>query len=694
MFLWSVINQLFFSKRMALPSLHTLMWLIHLIDIIPAQHRFPLDDSGPGFQRLANSPAYIDKTLSIEEFLEHSGNARLITAPAGFGKSLHLRMLQDFFQIPLNKNGSEIPKEWSTAFKIFRSKKIGHSKFLDDFGTRGVVFFDLTVLYGFDNIAEYFAKFRNVLEKAFKQHMYLIQNARSELDFSLNRQVFERCGVLDPYLRINSSTLEVCGSELVQLVQTHFRRRVLLLIDAVSAPFEWVLSNPNTNVWTTKKDCDLDCITDSLQLFISSLVKGNHQVWRSYLTAITGFDMPHNESINNVEFASIFTSRKLAVGFGFTQSELEELTTIFGMNSEHKIVLQRYLKGYSIYQNDESEDVGPIYCPGFVAEYLGEGRGRPRLTPDFAVDYSSLRRLNPFKNLLSPKLFGNQIIRSLKPNTEIQIKNISKIPFKDLMLLREAEITGATKHLKKIQDYFLFYLVEHGYYTGKYIGEKLSIKISNKIARLSLRHEITKIEYYREYLGCSDTAIQEFSDSIDSFDGTQKALDNVKSLVTKTFHRGLVAKLPESELEISAPIYSFLVRSNNANESITDYDDFGDIFVPVPKISGNKTTIIHPPNEVAGLDVTYVKRKNGLGILFGTEFDKEPNKYDVDESYSTAQQILKKMVAMRYYTYFAKDRFKRTALISIHMNLTHVSCCSLYNSFDINSKSRMKMMSS
>ncbi|CAH0394799.1 unnamed protein product [Bemisia tabaci] len=663
-----------------------ILWLTYLMEALTAQHQFPSEEKSE-FRRLAEGSNYVDKTLLIEEALEHPRDARLIMAPSGFGKSLHLSMLRDFFQIPMNENGTEQPKEQARSFKIFSSKKIGRSKFFGEFGTRGVVFLDLSILNDFNNLTEYLVKFRRVIQKAFEQHMYLIRDPRSELDAYLNRHIFERCGILDPTLPVNCSTLESCGSDLPQMVKSHVDKGVLLLIDAVSTPFERILDNRNKGVWPvayTRKhpigqDDDLDRIIGSLQLFLSSVVKGNHGVWRSYLTAITGFEVPYNESIINVEFASIFTSRKLATGYGFTQEDLEEFISTSGMSAEQKTNLQEYLEGYSIFQKNESEIVGPIYCPGLVTKYLAEDRGKPLGTPVIAVNYSSLRSLTPFKNLLSPKLFGNQIIKSLKPDFEIEIKNNSRIQFENWLRLREAEQTGAIKHFKKNQNIFLLYLLEHGYFRGQYIGKKLSIKISNKIARLSLRDAITKVEYYQEYLGCSDTAIHEFRDSIDSIDGKQNTLNNLIESIENTFWRGFVVKPPKPELEISAPIYTFLVRSSG-NERIEEYND---IFLPRPN---KEAKTIQSLSGATGFDVVLVKRKNDFGILLGTEFDKRPSTYYASEDISSAPQILQQMIDLQYHTYFAKKMLKNRALISIHINLTHVSCCALYNSYDVNNK--------
>jgi hypothetical protein len=66
---------------------------------------------------------YFDKTLFIKDFIESENKLMLITYPDGSGKEIMVDMLQNFFEIDVDRKTGKKPDDVSQtkAFKIFNS---------------------------------------------------------------------------------------------------------------------------------------------------------------------------------------------------------------------------------------------------------------------------------------------------------------------------------------------------------------------------------------------------------------------------------------------------------------------------------------------------------------------------------------------------------------------------------------------
>jgi len=64
------------------------------------------------FEKLLHkSNVFVDKSILLRELLDDGNDTLLITRPRRWGKSLNMSMMQKFFEIEVDKNGTQLPEE-------------------------------------------------------------------------------------------------------------------------------------------------------------------------------------------------------------------------------------------------------------------------------------------------------------------------------------------------------------------------------------------------------------------------------------------------------------------------------------------------------------------------------------------------------------------------------------------------------
>lgn len=277
---------------------------------------------------------FIDKTFLIRELLKTTATkVTLITRPRRFGKTLAMSMLQQFFDIRVDGRklfeGLEIIKnescceEWMNQYPV--------------------LFLTLKNIDGltFDNA---YGQLKYEISELYKEHSYLLKSEKTD------QQEAETFRLLQGR---KGDEIEVQRSLqfLMQLMQKHYGKQVILLLDEYDVP----LTKASSHGYYKE-------MLEVLRLMLSTALKDNSSL---QFAVLTGCLRISKESIftgvNNFTTDTV-SDHRYNEFFGFTQKEVQRLLLDAG-HSEQMEVVKRWYDGYR-FGNLE------IYCPWDVLNYV------------------------------------------------------------------------------------------------------------------------------------------------------------------------------------------------------------------------------------------------------------------------------------------------------------------------------------
>ena len=286
---------------------------------------------------------YVDKTRLIEQLLAQWGEVNLFTRPRRFGKSLNMSMFQHFFEI-----GSK--RELFDGLEISNNLKL-----CDEYqGKYPVVSISLKGINGttYEEARGFLVKTIN--EEARRLSFLSGSPKLDETDQELLKQLKKK--------EMSNDSLVYSIRELTELLEKHYEKKVIVLIDEYDVP----LAKANENGYY-----------DEMVLLIRNLFENGLKTNKSLKFAIlTGCLRVAKESIftglNNFKIYSI-TDKNFDETFGFTDSEVRELLEYYGQEEYYDTVKSWY-DGYRF------GDV-EVYCPWDVINFCSDHRTDPGLAP-------------------------------------------------------------------------------------------------------------------------------------------------------------------------------------------------------------------------------------------------------------------------------------------------------------------------
>ena len=416
---------------------------------------------------------YIDKTKLIKELLSNWAEVNLFTRPRRFGKSLNMSMLRCFFEIgtdPHIFDGLEIAKETELC-----------EQYMGKFPVISVSLKGINAT-SFETACKMAA---GLVNEAARKHIYLLESR--ELEKS-EKKTFEL--LLDSRMKEQ----EVCNSlrVLSELLQKHYRQKVVLLIDEYDVPLAKAFANGY-----------YDQMVVLVQNMFGQWLKTNYSL---QFAVLTGCLRVAKESIftglNNLKVLSIADVR-FDEYFGFTDAQVKELLAYYGLSGAYGDVKDWY-DGYQFGN-------AHIYCPWDVLNYCDLLRADPQAPPQ---DYWS-------------NTSGNDIIRHFiqyagKGTTKQELER----------LVAGEAVTKKVRNDLTYRD--LYRSVEHiwsvlyttGYLTlrGKPDGDLYSLVIPNMEIRKIFTEQI--MEYFNETVKQDGTAVEQFCQALQNGDaqGVQEQL--------------------------------------------------------------------------------------------------------------------------------------------------------------------------
>ena len=170
---------------------------------------------------------YVDKTLFIKELLQNWGKVNLFTRPRRFGKSLNMSMLKRFFEIGGNP-------------KLFEGLKIAREKELCEkyMGKFPVISVSLKSVGGL-NFKAASAALKNIIGKEAMRFQFLLESERlSEAEKNSYKRLIKIGTTSEAIYDITDATLIDSLQTLSQLLEKHYGRKVIILIDEYDVPLD------------------------------------------------------------------------------------------------------------------------------------------------------------------------------------------------------------------------------------------------------------------------------------------------------------------------------------------------------------------------------------------------------------------------------------------------------------------------
>lgn len=268
---------------------------------------------------------YIDKTRLIEKLLDNWGKANLFTRPRRFGKTLNMSMLESFFSI-------------DTDLELFEGLYISERKDLcEEYMGKFPV---LSVSLKNIDAADYEtarAMTVKIINLEARRLQFLMQSKKLT---AFDKEEFTRL----LQRQMDDDTLFYSLQELTELLNKHYGKKVILLIDEYDVP----LAKANEAGY-------YDQMVMLLRNLFGTVLKTNENLHFAVLTGclrvakesiFTGLNNFNVNSITDVDFDEYF---------GFTDMEVKQLLSDYNQE-EHYETVKEWYDGYRFGNID-------VYCP-------------------------------------------------------------------------------------------------------------------------------------------------------------------------------------------------------------------------------------------------------------------------------------------------------------------------------------------
>lgn len=477
-----------------------------------------------GFEKIrTNDFYYVDKTMFIAELLQNWGEVNLFTRPRRFGKSLNMSMLKSFFEIGSDK-------------MLFEGLKITQEKALckEYMGKFPVISISLKSVDGLSFEAAS-AALRTVIGNEAGRFRFLLESDMlDEEDKNAYRRLIRVEMESEASYAMSDSTLTDSLKTLSRLLVRHYGRKVILLIDEYDVPLDKafqagyyeemvsLIRNLFSNALKTNDDLQFSVLTGCLRISKESIFTG----------------------LNNLNVMTV-SDPYFCDSFGFTDSEVKELLSYYGLENVHETVRDWY-DGYQFGN-------ASVYCPWDVIKYvqilLRDKEAEPENYWANTSENSIVRRLlsradQTTRDEIEQLVNGGMIVKSIR----------QEITYKDI----EASIDNVWSVL-----YSTGYLTSRGRLPGK----RLRLVLPNQEVK-ELFIELVK-DWFRETTRADSSRINRFCDAFPAGDVSviQEMLHDylwdsisvrdaaVRMNMKENFYHGMVLGLLQSQ-------ENWLVQSN------------------------------------------------------------------------------------------------------------------------------------
>ena len=340
---------------------------------------------------------YVDKTGLIKTLLENPGKVNLFTRPRRFGKTLNMSMLKYFFEagsdvMPFNNitlfDGLEISKEKELC-EEYMGKFPVISITLK--GATGESFDDAKVML------------RRIIGKEAMRFRFLLESDRID---DAERSQYEALVSMDKTgaFTMSDELLKDSLQTLSQLLQKHYDRDVIMLIDEYDVPLDKAYQSGYYN-----------SMVELVKILFGNAFKTNDSL---KFAVLTGCLRISKESIfTGLNNFNVYTVKDVQYNeyFGFLDREVQNLLKYYGFMEKYDAV-KKWYDGYNFGKLE-------VYCPWDVVSYCHALRMEPSTEPqNYWVNTSSNDIIRRFlskaktadRNDIEQLVNGNSIKKTIR----------------------------------------------------------------------------------------------------------------------------------------------------------------------------------------------------------------------------------------------------------------------------------------
>ena len=294
-----------------------------------------------------NGYYYIDKSGLIADLLTNNSEVTLITRPRRFGKTLAMSMLANFFDI--RKKSQNL----FTGLQI-ESRPDLCQAWMNQFPTLFLTFKDVDGL----DYASARDMLRSQIARLCNEHSYLADSP--SVNENDRKEFIQLADIVDG--KPTDTMLKTSILLLMRMMQAHFQKPVILLLDEYDVP----LAKASANGYYPQ-------MLELMKSLMSTALKDNSTL---RFATITGCLKIAKESIftgTNNFVSDTISSSSLDEYFGFTQVDMKKLLSDAGM-IERASQIKDWYDGYHFGASD-------VYCPWDVMNYLRDLQINPQAQP-------------------------------------------------------------------------------------------------------------------------------------------------------------------------------------------------------------------------------------------------------------------------------------------------------------------------
>lgn len=276
------------------------------------------------FRKLRERKAYyVDKTQMVEEFLESWYEVTLITRPRRFGKTLNMSMLAEF--LDCTKDSAD----------LFAGTRISGSYVMEEMNRHPVIFLSFLNVKG-GSAERMLDELRITLKREYERYLSVVNDGTLP---DVYTKMFGSnygclCGIGSEEEKKGCISRAI--SELCQVLEAYYGRKVYLLLDEYDTPF--IAANAKGYYGEMR---------DFLAGMLTSSLKGNPSLERALLTGIQRVAKENIFSdLNNLIVCTV-KDPEYSDCFGFTEEETERLLDYCGveLTEEVRTMYDGYLFG-------------------------------------------------------------------------------------------------------------------------------------------------------------------------------------------------------------------------------------------------------------------------------------------------------------------------------------------------------------
>ncbi len=287
------------------------------------------------FEEIQNKQVfYVDKTSFIKEWWENNDEVTLITHSRRFGKTLNISMLEQFFSVDYAGRGDLF--ESTNIWKEERYRQLQ--------GTYPVLSIRFAGIKGINFIDTRRQICQEIVE-VYNRNRFLMEQEKVVSD---SDRVFFEAVSRD----MDNDIAALALKKLSELMTRYYHKKVIILLDEYDTPMQEAYLNGYWN--------ELVTFMGSL---LNATFKTNPYLCRGVLTGITRVSKESIFSdLNNPEVVTT-TSDKYADSFGFTQQEVSQALSVFGLSDQEEAV-QDWYNGFTFGERTD------IYNPWSIIHFL------------------------------------------------------------------------------------------------------------------------------------------------------------------------------------------------------------------------------------------------------------------------------------------------------------------------------------